>query len=287
MSLAAKLKAEALGQRQEQVTPTETTNEASASAGNSGSDQVSENQAGEEVTSDMELSPEDAQRRSIESYEDEVKKLREENAKRRKREQEAREKALAQADEIFKSEREMYESKLAELQAQLEKTKSSKSESASEEIDNQIKAKEKDAQYDQIMKKLQELEKANEEKDRILREAKEREEEEKQLRRQAAESRFNSLLKEIPEDQQEFAKVMFNGAGDPQKGLLTVTEAKAKGLFGKKRVEVIHSPAKSTSTATSETNTNKNLSSKEKMRLALKAQRGANGKHGINQRLTK
>ena len=49
-----------------------------------------------------------------------------ENAKRRKKEQEAKEKALAMADEVFKTEREEYEAQLSSMKKQLEESKALK-----------------------------------------------------------------------------------------------------------------------------------------------------------------
>jgi len=84
----------------------------------------------DDIVADVELTPEQIEARTKDSYEDEIKKLREENAKRRKKEQKAKEKALEMADEVFKSERDVYETQLAEMKTQLEQLKNLKKEEA-------------------------------------------------------------------------------------------------------------------------------------------------------------
>lgn len=195
-------------------------------------------QASKETASEDEsLTPEQIEARTKESYEDEIKKLREENAKRRKKEQEAKEKALAMAEEVFKSEREEYEKKLAELKKKLEEKENLKKEES--KVDEEIKQVQSSVENEKLLKELEELRR---ETAAIKAEAKARleaEEQEKALRRQAAENRFNTMLKEVPEEYKDFAIAMFNGYKDPSEGLIALTRAKAQGMFGKKTIEVV------------------------------------------------
>lgn len=260
MSLVAKLKAEAFAKKTPEAAIVET--------------KVAEVVVEETLLADEELNPEDVQKRTVDSYEDEIKKLREENAKRRKKEAEAKELALASAEEIFKSERELYENKLAQLTEELDKSKQAKVEVADKKIEDEIKTQETSIELKAIKKQLDELRKKNEESEKILKEQKEREDDERQLRRQAAQNRFLSLLKEIPEDQHKFAQAVFKGHEDPQEGLLAVAEAKTSGIFGKKKIEVVH--------ATPKTYTPKNvdeertpINKKVKMTEAIKARRSS------------
>jgi DNA repair exonuclease SbcCD ATPase subunit len=211
-----------------------------------------------EVSKEEELTPEQIVKRTEDSYEDEIKKLREENAKRRKKEQEAKDRALAMADEVFKTEREEYESQLAQMKKQLEEVKALKKEENKVEAD--IKKAETSAEADILRKELSELRK---EADQIKAEAqarREAEEQEKSLRKQAAENRFKSMLVEIPEEFKDFASAMFKGYSDPSEGLIALTKAKAQGLFGKRTIEVVSRVPRETNN----NNENKVLSGREK-----------------------
>lgn len=184
-----------------------------------------------------ELTPEQIAKRSQESYEDEIKKLREENAKRRKKEQEAKEKALALAEEVFKTEREEYERKIAEMEKRLEEQKALKKEE--QKVDAEIKKAETNAEAEAYRKELEELRKEREAFKAEIQARKEAEEQERALRKQAAENRFNSMLTDVPEDLKEFARAMFRGYEDPSEGLIAFTKAKTQGVFGKKTIEVV------------------------------------------------
>jgi len=67
-----------------------------------------------------------------------------------------------------------------------------------------------------------------------------KEEDERDLRKQAAQNRFDSMLTEIPEEYQDYASAMFKGYSDPSEGLLALAKAKTQGLFGKKTIEVVN-----------------------------------------------
>lgn len=184
-----------------------------------------------------ELTPEQIESRTKESYEDEIRKLREENAKRRKKEQEAKEKALAIADEVFKTEREEYERSLAEMKSQLEELKAQKK--AESKVDNEVKKAETNAEMELLKQQMAELKKERDEAKAREQERREAEEYERTLRKQAAENRFKSLLSEVPEEFKDYASAMFKGYSDPSEGLIAITKAKAQGLFGKKTIEVV------------------------------------------------
>lgn len=191
----------------------------------------------EDVPADENLTPEQLESRTKESYEDEIKKLRDENAKRRKKEQETREKALAIADEVFKTEREEYDNQIAEMKKQLEELKAQKK--AEVKVDNDVKKAETNAEMELLKQQMSELKKERDEAKAREQERKEAEESEKALRKQAAENRFKSFLNEIPEDLKDYASAMFKGYDDPSEGLIAITKAKTQGLFGKKTIEVV------------------------------------------------
>ena len=183
------------------------------------------------------LTPEQIEARTKDSYEDEIKKLREENAKRRKKEQEAKEKALKIAEEVYSSEREQYESEKAALKKELEDLKALKKEE--KQVEEEIKSAESNAEVQELKAQLAEL---KVESDKIKAEAEERkqkEEDEKALRKQAAENRFKSLLSEIPEEYKDYASAMFKGYSDQSEGLIAITKAKSQGIFGKRTIEVV------------------------------------------------
>ena len=189
------------------------------------------------IEPEEQLTPEQIQARTQESYEDEIKKLREENAKRRKKEQTAKEKALKAAEEIFKSEREQYQSDLAEMKKQLEELKNLKKEE--DKADEVVKSTQTNAEIEALRVEMAELKKERDEaKAREVARLKE-EEEEKALRKKAAENRFYAMLNDVPEEYKEYATAMFKGYSDPSEGLIAITKAKTQGLFGKKTIEVV------------------------------------------------
>lgn len=228
-------------------------------------DSESEVEVKAEVEGEVELSPAELAARTKDSYEDEIKKLREENAKRRKKEQEAKEKALAMADEVFKTEREDYDSQLAEMKKQLEALKSLKKEES--KVDKEVKEAESKAESDVLRTELAAIRKENATIQAQIQAQKDAEEQEKSLRKQAAENRFGSMLKEIPEEFKEAASAMFKGYTDPSEGLLAITKYKAQGLFGKKTIEVVNR------VPTEQKNNNENqvLTSREKFQRKTKA----------------
>lgn len=190
-----------------------------------------------EESKDETLTPEQIVKRTEDSYEDEIKKLREENAKRRKKEQEAKEKALAMADEVFKTEREEYEKNLAEMKRQLDELKALKKEE--NKVEKEVKAAESSVESEILRKELESLRKESAAIKAEMEARRESEESEKALRKQAAENRFKSFLNEIPEEYKEYASAMFKGYSDSSEGLIAITKAKAQGLFGKKTIEVV------------------------------------------------
>jgi DNA repair exonuclease SbcCD ATPase subunit len=210
------------------------------------------------------LTPEQIVKRTEDSYEDEIKKLREENAKRRKKEQEAKEKALAMADEVFKTEREEYERNLAEMKKQLEELKALKKEE--NKVDDQVAKAQTSAEIEILRQEMLELKKERDAARKSEQERAQKEAEEKALRKQAAENRFKSMLTEIPEEFKDYASAMFKGYSDPSEGLIAITKAKAQGIFGKRTIEVV-------SRIPRETNNNetKVLNSREKMQRKVSA----------------
>ena len=191
-----------------------------------------------EEHSEENLTPEQLEARTTSSYEDEIKKLREENAKRRKKEQDAKESALAMADEVFKIEREEYESQLAEMKKQLLEIKSLKKEE--NKVEEEIKATQSRVELDMLKKELKALQAESSAARAEIEAQKKRDEDERSLRRQAAENRFKAMITEIPEEFKEAASAMFKGYTDPSEGLIAITKYKAQGLFGKKTIEVVN-----------------------------------------------
>lgn len=213
---------------------------------------------------EKELTSAELEARTKESYEDEIKKLREENAKRRKKEQEAKEKALAMADEVFKTEREEYDSQIAEMKRQVEELNALKKEE--NKVEKEVLNAESKAESDLLRKELETIRKENAKIQAQIQAQKEAEESEKSLRKQAAENRFSSMLKEIPVEFQEAASMMFKGYSDPSEGLIAITRYKAQGLFGKKTIEVVSRIPKENNT-----NENKVVSAREKRESKVKA----------------
>ena len=201
------------------------------------SKEIKDEPKSEDKLEEENLTPEQLEARTKDSYEDEIKKLREENAKRRKKEQEAKEKALKMAEEVYASERAQYEAEKAALKKELEDLKALKKEE--KQVEEEIKNAESNAEVQELKAQLAEL---KAESDKIKAEAearRQKEEEEKALRKQAAENRFKTLLSEIPEEYKDYASAMFKGYSDSSEGLIAITKAKAQGLFGKKTIEVV------------------------------------------------
>jgi cell division septum initiation protein DivIVA len=95
------------------------------------------------------------------------------------------------------------------------------------------------AEADELRRELEAIRKENAKIQAQIQAQKEAEESEKSLRKQAAENRFASMLKEIPVEFQEAATMMFKGYSDSSEGLIAITKYKAQGLFGKKTIEVV------------------------------------------------
>jgi dGTP triphosphohydrolase len=190
-----------------------------------------------EVPEEKELTHEQLITRTKESLEDEVKQLRDKDLKNRLKLKEAKEKALAMADEVFKTERDEYESQLAEMKKQLEEMKSLKKEE--NKVEKEIMNAESKVEADLLRKELEAIRKENSKIQAQIQAQKDAEESERSLRKQAAENRFNSMLKEIPMEFQEAASAMFKGYSDPSEGLIAITKYKAQGIFGKKTIEVV------------------------------------------------
>ena len=216
----------------------------------------------DDIKVEPELTPEQLIARTNESYEDEIKKLREEDAKKRIKIKKAEEKAFKMAEEVFGSEREEHKNQLAEMQKQLEELKNLKNEE--NKVDKKVEQAQSNAEMDALRSQMSLL---KEESDKIKAESKARleaEEQEKSLRKQAAENRFQSLLSEIPEEYKDYASAMFKGHTDPSEGLISITKAKAQGIFGKKTIEVVsHIPG-------NQIDNNKILSPREKRERKVK-----------------
>jgi hypothetical protein len=219
-------------------------------------------------------------KRTAESLADEVEKLRKENAKRRKKEQEAKEAAA----QLFAAEREQLEAELAAAKSQLGELDKLKQEKASVEVDKSVEAKERSEEIKSIIDANKQLQKQLEEIKNAQKAREEAEAEEKSIREQAVRARFNEEIKSIPEDKRRFAESIFNGAqGDAQEKLFTFLEAKREGLFGKKQVQVVHKPVNSQ--PVQETKNQEKIPSKLKIKRGL-SERLKNGLT-VNQRLTK
>lgn len=222
-------------------------------------------------------------KRTSESLEDEVKKLRQENAKRRDREKKAHEEAA----KLFSSEREQYESQMAEMKKQLEGLSKVKEAKAESEVDNSIEVKAKESELSAIRDANAALKKQLDAISAAQKEREDKEAEDKKLRIQAIQSRFDEELKSIPEDKQKFAKSMFKGHEDAQEGLFAFLEAKREGLFGKKTVQVIHKPTNTQTTNKETTNNQEKITSKQKIRAGLSKSLANGLQPGQNLRINK
>lgn len=226
---------------------------------------------------------ESIKKRTAESLEDEVKKLRQENAKRREREKKAHEEAA----KLFSSEREQYETQMAEMKKQLEGLSKVKEAKAESEIDNSIEVKAKESELSAIREANAALKKQLDAISAAQKAQEEKESEEKKLRSQAIQSRFDEELKSIPEDKQKFAKSMFKGHEDAQEGLFAFLEAKREGLFGKKQIQVIHKPTNTQSTEKQQSNNQEKITSKQKIRSGLSKSLSGGLQPGQNLRINK
>lgn len=219
-------------------------------------------------------------KRTAESLADEVEKLRKENAKRRKKEQEAKEEAA----KLFAAEREKLEAELAAAKSQLDEVNKLKQEKATVEVESKVEAKERSEEIKAILESNKLLQKQLEEIKNAQKAREEAEAEEKSIREQAVLARFNEELKSIPEDKRKFAQSIYNGAsGDPQEKLFTFLEAKREGMFGKKQVQVVHKPVNSQ--PVTETKQPEKVPSKLKIKRGLSER--LKGGLTVNQRLTK
>lgn len=223
---------------------------------------------------------ESLKKRTAESLADEVEKLRKENAKRRKKEQEAKE----QAAKLFAAEREKLEAELAAAKSQLDELDKLKQEKATVEVEKSVETKQRNDEIKSIIEANKELQKQLEEIKATQKAREEAEAEEKSIREQAVLARFKEELKSIPEDKRRFAESIFNGAsGDHQEKLFTFLEAKREGMFGKKQVQVVHKPVNSQ--PVTETKQQEKIPSKLKIKRGLSER--LKGGLTVNQRLTK
>ncbi len=214
-----------------------------------------------EVEEDLEA----IKKRTAESLEDEVKKLRQENAKRREREK----KAIEEANKLFAGERDQYESQMADMKKQLEELARLKESKADTEIEKSIEVKERESELKEIARANAELKAQLDALSKAQKEREDKEKEEREIREAAVTARFKEELKSIPEDKQKFAQSIFKGAeGEIQDKLYAFLEAKREGLFGKKQVQVLHKPSVQQTTQKDNNNQEK-LTSKQKIKSGL------------------
>lgn len=280
MSLAQSLMGKKPAEKKEDATPVDTEVENPSVDAAPKADSV---ESAPETTPDAPSETEDMdslKKRTAESLADEVEKLRKENAKRRKKEQEAKEEAA----KLFAAEREKLEAELAAAKSQLDEVNKLKQEKATVEVESKVEAKERSEEIKAILESNKLLQKQLEEIKNAQKAREEAEAEEKSIREQAVLARFNEELKSIPEDKRKFAQSIYNGAsGDPQEKLFTFLEAKREGMFGKKQVQVVHKPVNSQPVA--ETKQPEKVPSKLKIKRGLSER--LKGGLTVNQRLTK
>ena len=208
-------------------------------------EEVSEEPAKAEEDIKSEANAEEASvERSMESLEDEIKKLRQENAKRRvesKEQQELAERLAEEKTAELKKKLEDYKKVEEELVA-IKKAEEDKNRTADERIAHlQMELDQKKQESEKTQAKLAEIEAKHQE---FLNKQKEEEE----LRAQVIKNRINSQLETIPEEQKELAQAMVNGYADLQDGYVALLKAKEQGVFGAKKVEVIHDVPRDTNT---------------------------------------
>lgn len=181
-------------------------------------------------------------RRSQESLEDEIKKLREESAKRRLENKALKE----QAADLFEEERKQMLAKQKEMEKQLKALQKIQLENEAKERGLELDAKTKELieakelEAEQNRKELEKLRKKHEETESKYNEYLERQREEAELKDKVLQSKIDAELEKIPEDKRTFADALVRGFEDKQAGYFELLRAKQEGLFGVKKVEVAH-----------------------------------------------
>lgn len=206
-------------------------------------------------------------KRTKESLVDEVKKARDKEAEKRIKHK----KQMEESQKLFDTERQQLQAQLEEFKAKAQEIEGLKTKQADDSIDvaEKLKTREKaleklQSDNESLMKRLDSIE-----RDRKAKE--EAEAEDKRIKEGVILKRFDDELKSIPEDKQKFARNMFKGADTLEEGYFAVLEAKREGLFGKKKVEVVHKTMNA-DTAKIQTDNNKQpLKSRDKIRNGLRA----------------
>lgn len=221
----------------------------------------------EELISDDNLDVETLKQRTAESMQDEIKKLREENAKKRIETKTAHDLASKMIEEKTKE----FEAKSKELDEkakkydEIERLKTDSSKSAEEKLNA------KELEVRQLSETVDAERKSKSEAERKLNEFLDEQRNEKEIKTKVLQSRIDDIIKTIPEDKKKFATALVNGFEDKQEGLMSLLEAKQSNLFGTKKVEVAHVTPKGN---TSSTINSDNLNYKQKMKRGLADIRG-------------
>ena len=214
----------------------------------------------------VEAKPEDLEaekQRSIESLDDEIKKLRQENAKRRLEAKTAEEIAAKLVEDKTKE----FEARMQELADkakrfdEIEKAKADQSKSTEEKLTA------RELELKELQESMQAERKAKAEAESKLKQIMEEKAREEEIRNQVIQARIDEIMKDIPEDKKKFATGLVNGASDKQDAYVTLLEAKQQGMFGAKKVEVAHFVPKNDSSP--EKKSSDNLNYKQKMKNGL------------------
>jgi chromosome segregation ATPase len=202
--------------------------------------------------------------RSLDSYKDEVKKLREENKKKRLQITEAERLAEERVQKLLESRDKELEDlrKIKEKLEKEEKDKELSSKSLEEKASIlELELKEKDKDLKKALAKMEDINKKYEE---YL-----REQEDKRLAtEEVLNRRIEAEIAKIPEEQRKFAKALVKGEGSLEAGYRALLEAQQENLFGKKKVEVVHSVPKDNSNNKSDKKIPASKASKMKNALA-------------------
>jgi myosin heavy subunit len=203
-------------------------------------------------------------KRTLVSLEDEVKKLREENAKRRLEAKALRE----QAEELFKDEKSEYEKKIKALEQQTNELAKLKKNSVEQTVSEEEKIRLKDLELSEMKKEFSKLSSKYDEIHSSYKSFLDQQEQEKQIRSQAWDNKIKDEISKIPEEKRKFAEALIKGYEDKQEALFALLEAKKENLFGNKKVEVVHAVPK-TSIVEEQQTTATPLNHKLKIRRGL------------------
>lgn len=244
-------------------TPEEIAAEAEAAALKLAADKLSDDGI---IDSELEIESFEAiSKRTKESLEDELKKLRDKEAEKRIKHK----KQMEENQKLFEAERAQILAENEAYKKEAEELRTLKAQKIEDTItaEDKLKTREKALEELQSSNKLLMSKLEGIERDRKERE--DREKADKDLKDQVVRRRYEDELKSIPEDKQKYAERIFKGHDNLEEGLYAVLEAKRDGIFGKKKIEVIHKPTNTQTSQVDNTDSNKKLTSRDKIKRGI------------------